>query len=82
MDGTDHLYIITTLVNTGNETLNVLKDPRTAMTSTPTDIFSITNLNCTIPDFIGSIVSGKFPLGIQLYFLFFLLGVFTLQGRL
>ena len=56
--GIQDFKITTSLVNTGDETLKLLKDPRTVMSSLPTDRFTISNANGASPAFTG--VRGKY----------------------
>ncbi|KAL0069636.1 hypothetical protein AAF712_003294 [Marasmius tenuissimus] len=46
--------ITTSLVNTGDETLKLLKDPRTVLSSLPTDRFTISNAEGASPTFTGA----------------------------
>ncbi|KAI0367162.1 Metalloprotease [Pilatotrama ljubarskyi] len=51
----EDLKIITTVTNTGDESLKLLNDPRSPLSDLPTDHFAITNHwhHGTSPDFIG-----------------------------
>ncbi|OBZ77464.1 Peptidyl-Lys metalloendopeptidase [Grifola frondosa] len=48
-----NLQVVATVVNTGNESLKLLKDPHGPLSQSPTDIFNITNGSGDSPDFIG-----------------------------
>ncbi|CAE6441345.1 unnamed protein product [Rhizoctonia solani] len=48
----DNLSLTTTLTNTGSETLTLLNDPRTVLSSARTETFTLTNGSGS-PDFIG-----------------------------
>ncbi|KAL0564529.1 hypothetical protein V5O48_017514 [Marasmius crinis-equi] len=52
--GVENFKITTSLVNTGDETLKLLKDPRTVLSSIPTDSFSISNAEGASPAFTGA----------------------------
>ncbi|KAF9502271.1 peptidyl-Lys metalloendopeptidase [Pleurotus eryngii] len=53
VNGVDNLKIVTTLVNTGDETLKILNDPRGPLSTLPTDTFSITDATGARPAFTG-----------------------------
>ncbi|OBZ73457.1 Peptidyl-Lys metalloendopeptidase [Grifola frondosa] len=45
--------VVTTVTNTGDETLKLLNDPQSLLTKSPTNIFDITNSYGGSPEFIG-----------------------------
>ncbi|KAL0951697.1 hypothetical protein HGRIS_008373 [Hohenbuehelia grisea] len=47
------LRVVATLVNTGDETLKLLNDPRGALSTLPTDTFTITDVSGSTPAFTG-----------------------------
>ena len=49
----EHLKIIATVTNTGEETLKVLNDPRGPLEDLPTDTFVITDATGAQPSFTG-----------------------------
>ncbi|KAK7438457.1 hypothetical protein VKT23_018070 [Stygiomarasmius scandens] len=51
--GVDNLKVTTTLTNTGSDSLQLLNDPRSPLTTTPTNSFRILSSNGTSPDFNG-----------------------------
>ncbi|KAF5343568.1 hypothetical protein D9758_012973 [Tetrapyrgos nigripes] len=51
--GVDNLRVKTTFINTGDETLHLLNDPRSSLTSTATDSFRITSSSGATPAFNG-----------------------------
>ncbi|KAK1230791.1 hypothetical protein PQX77_006105 [Marasmius sp. AFHP31] len=51
--GIENFKIKTSLVNSGGETLKLLKDPRTILSSLPTDSFTISNDGGSSPEFTG-----------------------------
>nr|P81054.2 RecName: Full=Peptidyl-Lys metalloendopeptidase; Short=MEP; AltName: Full=GfMEP; Flags: Precursor [Grifola frondosa]BAB82381.1 peptidyl-Lys metalloendopeptidase [Grifola frondosa] len=53
VDGVNNLKVVTTITNTGDETLKLLNDPRGALHTMPTDTFAITNESGETPSFIG-----------------------------
>ncbi|KIM44185.1 hypothetical protein M413DRAFT_68430, partial [Hebeloma cylindrosporum] len=57
VDGSSHLAIVTTLTNIGGETLEVLNDPETVLSSLATDSFVIKDGKGTSPEFVGYVVS-------------------------
>ncbi|THU90099.1 peptidyl-Lys metalloendopeptidase [Dendrothele bispora CBS 962.96] len=52
-DGVDNLKVLAKLTNTGDETLQVLNDPRSVLTSTPTNSFVISDDDGASPSFNG-----------------------------
>ncbi|EEB91249.1 hypothetical protein MPER_10425, partial [Moniliophthora perniciosa FA553] len=58
VDGVDSLKVVTSLLNTGDETLKILKDPRGVLSTLPTDSFAISDVQGAIPKFTG--VKAKF----------------------
>ncbi|KAJ8093481.1 hypothetical protein PM082_020338 [Marasmius tenuissimus] len=52
--GVENFKITTSLVNTGDESLKLLKDPRSVLSAIPTDSFVITNAEGAVPAFIGA----------------------------
>lgn len=61
VDGSSHLAIVTTLTNTGDETLEVLNDPETILSNLTTDSFFIKNVEGTSPEFVGHMVGFHAP---------------------
>lgn len=53
MNGVDNLKLVTTLVNTGDQTLKLLNDPRGPLSTLPTDTFVITDAKGARPAFTG-----------------------------
>lgn len=53
MNGVDDLKLVTTLVNTGDQTLKLLNDPRGPLSTLPTDTFVITDAKGARPAFTG-----------------------------
>ncbi|KAF9523095.1 peptidyl-Lys metalloendopeptidase [Crepidotus variabilis] len=53
VDGVDNLKIVTTLTNTGAETVKVLNDPNGPLSKLPTNTFTITDASGTTPAFNG-----------------------------
>jgi len=53
VDGVQNLKVVTTVTNTGDETLKLLKDPRCVLSGAPTHSFTITNAVGSSPDFRG-----------------------------
>ena len=54
VEGIEHLKLIATVTNVGNETLKLLKDPRSPLSnSQPTDKFGIVNRAGDMPSFDG-----------------------------
>jgi peptidyl-Lys metalloendopeptidase len=49
----EHLQIVATITNTGDETLKVLNDPRGPLNKLPTDTFAISDAKGAQPSFIG-----------------------------
>ncbi|KAJ8084767.1 hypothetical protein PM082_003544 [Marasmius tenuissimus] len=52
--GVENFKLTTSLVNTGDEPLRLLKDPRTALSSLPTNAFAITGVDGASPVFTGA----------------------------
>ncbi|KAK1235662.1 hypothetical protein PQX77_001104 [Marasmius sp. AFHP31] len=52
--GVQDFKITTSLINTGNETLKLVKDPRTILSSLPTNCFTISNAEGASPVFTGA----------------------------
>ncbi|PIL25448.1 hypothetical protein GSI_13338 [Ganoderma sinense ZZ0214-1] len=53
IEGVENLRAITTLTNTGDQTLKLLNDPRGALHTFPTNAFAITTENGASPSFTG-----------------------------
>ncbi|PIL25440.1 hypothetical protein GSI_13330 [Ganoderma sinense ZZ0214-1] len=53
VDGVENLRVITMLTNTGDQTLKLLNDPRSALHPFPTNTFAITANNGARPSFTG-----------------------------
>jgi peptidyl-Lys metalloendopeptidase len=53
VDTVEHLKIVATITNTGDETLKVLNDPRGPLNKLPTDTFVITDAKGAQPSFTG-----------------------------
>ncbi|KAK7058583.1 hypothetical protein VNI00_002219 [Paramarasmius palmivorus] len=53
IDGVDNFKVTATLVNTGNETLKLLNDPRGPLSQIPTNTFSILSSSGSSPSFNG-----------------------------
>jgi len=53
VDSVEHLKIVATVTNTGDETLKVLNDPHGPLNKLPTDTFVITDAKGSQPSFIG-----------------------------
>ena len=53
VDSVEHLKILATVTNTGDETLKVLNDPRGPLNKLPTDTFVITDATGAQPSFTG-----------------------------
>ena len=53
VDSVEHLKIVATVTNTGDETLKVLNDPRGPLNKSPTDTFVITDAKGSQPSFTG-----------------------------
>ena len=53
VDGVENLKVVTTLTNTGDETLKLLNDPRGALHTLPANTFAITNDSGASPSFTG-----------------------------
>ncbi|TFK72461.1 zincin [Pluteus cervinus] len=58
VNGVSNLKVSATLTNTGDETLKVLNDPLSPLSTIPANTFSITNADGASPDFTG--VMAKF----------------------
>jgi len=56
-DGPGNMKVVTTIVNTGNKTLKLLKDPRGILDSFPDDTFTVTDPTGSHPPFIGAKVN-------------------------
>lgn len=54
VQGVDNLSVMTTLTNTGDETLKLYKDPRSVLSSFPENTFSIVSDTGASPDFVGA----------------------------
>jgi len=53
VDSVEHLKIVATVTNTGDETLKVLNDPRGPLNKIPTDTFVMTDAKGAQPSFTG-----------------------------
>ena len=53
VDSVEHLKIVATVTNTGDETLKVLNDPHGPLNKLPTDTFVITDATGAQPSFTG-----------------------------
>jgi peptidyl-Lys metalloendopeptidase len=53
VDSVEHLQIVATITNTGDETLKVLNDPNGPLNKFPTDTFVITDAKGAQPSFKG-----------------------------
>ncbi len=53
VDGVENLKVVTTLTNTGEDTLKLLNDPRGALHALPANTFDITTDDGASPDFTG-----------------------------
>ena len=53
VDSVEHLKIVATVTNTGDETLKVLNDPHGPLNKLPTDTFVITDTTGAQPSFTG-----------------------------
>jgi len=53
VDSVEHLKIVATVTNTGDETLKVLNDPRGPLNKLPTNTFTITDGKGSRPSFMG-----------------------------
>jgi len=56
-DGSENMKVITTVANTGDKTLKLLKDPRGILDSFPEDSFTVTDAAGSRPPFIGAKVN-------------------------
>jgi len=54
VDGVQNLKVVTTLTNTGDETLKLLNDPRGALDGFPANTFYITDSTGASPAFVGA----------------------------
>ena len=57
VDGLANLKVTTTVVNTGNETVKLLNDPRGVLDNFPEHSFYIANATGFSPSFIGGMVN-------------------------
>ena len=53
VDGVENLKVVTTITNTGDETLKLLNDPRNTLHSFPTNTFAVTTDDGASPSFTG-----------------------------
>jgi len=53
VESVEHLKVLATITNTGDEALKVLNDPRGALNDLPTDTFVIANAQDAQPSFTG-----------------------------
>ena len=53
VDSVENLKVVTTLTNTGDETLKLLNDPNSILDTLPTEAFIIASDSGASPDFIG-----------------------------
>ncbi|KAI0830740.1 peptidyl-Lys metalloendopeptidase [Trametes gibbosa] len=53
VDGVNNLKVTTTLINTGDETLKLLNDPRSPLNALPANTFDITTDSGASPSFVG-----------------------------
>ena len=56
-DGSENMKVTTTVANTGNKPVKLLKDPRGVLSSFPEDSFAITSFTGSQPSFNGARVS-------------------------
>ena len=56
-DESENMKVITTVANTGDKTLVILKDPRGILVSFPEDTFTVTYSASSHPSFIGAKVN-------------------------
>ena len=56
-DGSENMKVTTTVANTGNKPVKLLKDPRGVLSSFPEDSFIITGPSGSHPSFSGARVS-------------------------
>ena len=54
VDGVENLKVTVTVINTGDETLRLLNDPRGVLSSFPENCFTITNATGSRPSFNGA----------------------------
>ena len=57
VDGLENLKVITTITNSGDETLKLLNDPRGVLNTFPENSFSITHATSSRPSFNGAKVN-------------------------
>ena len=57
VDGLENLKITATIVNTGDETIKLLNNPRGVLNSWPENSFTITGFSGSSPPFSGGLVS-------------------------
>jgi len=53
VESVEHLKVVATITNTGDEALKVLNDPSGALNDLPTDTFTIANAQGAQPSFTG-----------------------------
>ena len=53
VNGVENLKVVTTLTNTGDETLKLLKDPNSVLNTMPADTFTFTTADGSSPSFAG-----------------------------
>lgn len=53
MTDVNHLKVVATLTNTGDETLRLLNDPLSPLSRLPANTFAISNPNGAAPAFVG-----------------------------
>lgn len=72
VDGLENLKVITTIINTGDETLKLINDPRGVLDPFPEDSFIITNTAGSRPLFDGAMVNyaSSYPNNTHLCFRF------------
>lgn len=54
VDGVQNLKVVTTLTNTGDESLKLLNDPRGILNTFPTNSFAVTDATGATPAFVGA----------------------------
>ena len=57
VDGLENLKVTATVINTGNETLKLLNDPRSVLNPFPGNSFNITDSSGSHPSFNGALVN-------------------------
>ena len=57
VDGLENLKVTATVINTGNETLKLLNDPRNVLNPFPGNSFNITDATGSHPSFNGALVN-------------------------